>query len=69
MTLEIKLQSESPMKSDTHKRARLRLDDRLQALQPIDRFRAPPKGWIRALRDALGMTGKPLASKVIAVFG
>lgn len=57
------------MKSDTHKRARLRLDDRLQALQPIDRFRAPPKGWIRALRDALGMMGKPLASKVIAVFG
>lgn len=69
MTLEIKLQSESSMKSDTHKRARLRLDDRLQALQPIDRFRAPPKGWIRALRDALGMMGKPLASKVIAVFG
>lgn len=56
MALKIKLQSESSMKSDTHKRARLRLDERLQALQPSDRFRAPPQGWVRALRDALGMT-------------
>lgn len=64
MTLEIKLQSESSMKSDTHKRARLRLDERLQALQPTDRFRAPPKGWVRALRDVLGMTGAQLGARI-----
>lgn len=45
------------MKSDIRKRARGRLDERLHALQPIDRFKAPPgAGWVRALRDALGMT-------------
>jgi predicted DNA-binding mobile mystery protein A len=61
---KIKLQPESTMKSNTHKRARLRLDERLQALQPIDRFRAPPKGWVRALRDALGMTGAQLGARI-----
>ncbi|EJJ30906.1 transcriptional regulator, partial [Rhizobium ruizarguesonis] len=34
------------MKSDSRKRGRLRLDERLRALHPIDRFRAPPKGWV-----------------------
>ncbi|MEI3807502.1 mobile mystery protein A [Agrobacterium sp. CCNWLW32] len=52
------------MKSDTRKRARGRLDERLQPLQPVDRFRAPPKGWIRALRDALGMTGAQLGTRI-----
>jgi Fic-DOC domain mobile mystery protein B len=27
------------------------------ALKPEDRFSAPPKGWVRAIRDALDMTG------------
>jgi len=49
---------------DTRKRARARLDERLRALQPIDRFKAPPKGWIRALRDALGMTGAQLGARI-----
>ncbi|WP_132589765.1 mobile mystery protein A [Rhizobium sp. BK068] len=44
--------------------ARLQLDERLRALQPIDRFKAPPKGWVRALRDALGMTGAQLGGRV-----
>ena len=52
------------MKSDTRKRARQRLDERLLALQPIDRFKTPPKGWIRALRDALGMTGAQLGARI-----
>ncbi|WEX75734.1 mobile mystery protein A [Sinorhizobium numidicum] len=52
------------MKSNTRKRARLRLDERLQSLQPIDRFRAPPRGWVRALRDALGMTGVQLGARI-----
>lgn len=52
------------MKSDARKRARQRLDERLSSLKPEDRFRPPPKGWIRAIRDALGMTGVQLAKRL-----
>jgi len=52
------------MKNDTRQRARLRLDERLLPLKPEDRFRAPPKGWVRAIRDALGMTGVQFAKRL-----
>ncbi|EMS94838.1 hypothetical protein H009_25295 [Agrobacterium tumefaciens str. Cherry 2E-2-2] len=52
------------MKDDARKRARKRLDERLRGLQPAEGFRAPPKGWVRALRDALGMTGSQLGSRM-----
>ncbi|QKK33787.1 mobile mystery protein A (plasmid) [Rhizobium indicum] len=52
------------MKGEARKRARTRLDERLRALQPAERFRAPPKGWVRALRDALGMTGAQLGLRM-----
>jgi len=52
------------MKSDTKSRARQRLDERLQPLKPVDRFRSPPKGWLRAIRDALGMTGVQFAGRL-----
>jgi predicted DNA-binding mobile mystery protein A len=52
------------MKKDTRQRARQRLDERLSYLKPEDRFRPPPKGWIRAIRDALGMTGVQLAVRM-----
>ncbi|RWK53170.1 mobile mystery protein A [Mesorhizobium sp.] len=52
------------MKDDARKRARERLDQRLSALKPEDRFRPPPKGWIRAIRDAIGMTGVQLAKRL-----
>lgn len=52
------------MKSDARQRARQRLDERLSSLNPQDRFRPPPKGWIRAIRDALGMTGVQLAKRL-----
>ena len=34
------------------------------ALKPEDRFSAPPKGWVRAIRDALGMTGVQFARRL-----
>jgi predicted DNA-binding mobile mystery protein A len=34
------------------------------ALKPEDRFAAPPKGWVRAIRDALGMTGVQFAKRL-----
>lgn len=52
------------MKNDTRQRARQRLDERLKALKPEDRFRTPPKGWLRAIRDAFGMTGVQFARRL-----
>ncbi len=52
------------MKNDTRQRARQRLDERLLALKPEDRFKAPPKGWVRAIRDALGMAGVQFAKRL-----
>jgi predicted DNA-binding mobile mystery protein A len=52
------------MKTDARQRARQRLDERLSALKPEDRFHPPPKGWIRAIRDAIGMSGVQLASRL-----
>jgi predicted DNA-binding mobile mystery protein A len=52
------------MKNDTRQRARQRLDERLLALKPEERFKAPPKGWGRAIRDALGMTGVQFARRL-----
>ena len=52
------------MKNDTRQRARQRLDERLLALKPEDRFKAPPKGWVRAIRDALGMAGVQFANRL-----
>lgn len=45
-------------------RARRRLDERLSALKPENRFTPPPKGWIRAIREALGMTGAQFGLRV-----
>ena len=52
------------MKNDARQRGRKRLDERLIALKPEDRFNAPPKGWVRAIRDALGMTGVQFARRL-----
>jgi predicted DNA-binding mobile mystery protein A len=52
------------MKNDARQRGRKRLDERLMALKPEDRFAAPPKGWVRAIRDALGMTGVQFAKRL-----
>ena len=52
------------MKSEVRKRARDRLDKRLAPLKPVERFRTPPKGWVRAIRDALGMSGVQFARRL-----
>jgi predicted DNA-binding mobile mystery protein A len=41
-----------------------RLDERLASTKPIERFTPPPKGWIRAIRDALGMSGAQLGKRI-----
>lgn len=36
--------------------ARRRLDEKLTGLAPLAQAKAPPKGWLRAIRDSLGMS-------------
>ena len=43
---------------------REQLDASLHRLSPLLDATAPPKGWIRAIRDALGMTAKQLANRL-----
>jgi len=52
------------MKKDIRRRARLRLDERLARFHAPSRLTPPPKGWISAIREALGMTGVQLARRL-----
>jgi DNA-binding transcriptional regulator YiaG len=36
----------------------------LSRFQPLRETRIPPKGWIRAIRTALGMSGRQLAERM-----
>src|SRR5271168_4978205 len=40
------------------------LDARFADLRPLAAIHRPPKGWIRAIRDALGMTTAQLARRL-----
>jgi predicted DNA-binding mobile mystery protein A len=40
------------------------LDQRFTALRPFAKSQRPPKGWVRAIRDALGMTTSQLARRL-----
>jgi predicted DNA-binding mobile mystery protein A len=40
------------------------LDRTLSRLRNVHDVSPPPKGWIRAIREALGMTGKQLADRL-----
>jgi predicted DNA-binding mobile mystery protein A len=44
-------------------RGRKRLDERLASLDH-EHLQIPPKGWIRAIRDALGMSGVQLGKRL-----
>ena len=43
---------------------RARLDERFREAEPLARFEPPPRGWIKAIRSALGMTTAQLASRL-----
>lgn len=45
-------------------RARKRLDERLAVAKPMKQQTPPPKGWIRAIRDGLGMSGAQLGKRI-----
>ena len=44
--------------------ARKHLDQRLAPLREAEGFVRPPRGWLRAMRDALGMTTAQLAKRI-----
>ncbi len=48
----------------THSQARRRLDDRYESVRPLVHLGRPNKGWIRAIRDALGMSSTELAARM-----
>lgn len=44
--------------------ARRQLDKRLKAFTNPDTLARPPRGWIKAIREALGMTAEQLAARL-----
>ncbi|MDD3182210.1 MAG: mobile mystery protein A [Alphaproteobacteria bacterium] len=40
------------------------LDQRFEELRPLLKAKRPPRGWVRAIRDALGMTATQLAKRM-----
>jgi len=52
------------MRSEDRALARKQLDKRLDFLRSTDALTRPPRGWIKAIREALGMTTAQLASRL-----
>lgn len=52
------------MKRDARHKARQRIDERLLTLKPVSQYAMPPRGWVRAIRDALGMTRVQFAMRL-----
>ena len=44
--------------------SRAQLDKRFEQIAPTFRYEAPVRGWIKAIREALGMTTQQLASRL-----
>lgn len=44
--------------------ARRNLDKRFERLRPLTNEKPPHRGWIRAIRDAIGMSGPELAARM-----
>jgi predicted DNA-binding mobile mystery protein A len=51
-------------KADTAALARKHLDRRLTPLRKTQDYARPPRGWIKAIREALGMTTAQLAQRM-----
>jgi predicted DNA-binding mobile mystery protein A len=52
------------MRSQARESSRKYLDKRLNLLTNVDAFERPPRGWIKAIREALGMTTAQLAKRL-----
>lgn len=52
------------MRAKERELARRQLDKRLKVLANINAFSTPPRGWIKAIREAMGMTAKQLGARL-----
>ena len=52
------------MKPQARLMARRQIDKRIEQLPNLTQFKRPPKGWIKAMREALGMTMGQLAERL-----
>ena len=52
------------MRAQDRALARKHLDEKLGPLRDSKALLRPPKGWVKALRDALGMTAEQLAQRI-----
>lgn len=52
------------MRPKLRKLARNQLDETLDYLRPLTRIPTPGRGWVRAIRETLGMTGEQLARRL-----
>jgi predicted DNA-binding mobile mystery protein A len=51
-------------KSQSAAQSRTHLDQRLSEFGPVARYKPPVRGWIKAIREALGMTTEQLARRL-----
>jgi predicted DNA-binding mobile mystery protein A len=52
------------MRAQNRALARKHLDKKLSPLRDSKALLRPPKGWVKALRESLGMTGEQLARRI-----
>jgi len=52
------------MRAQERALARKQLDTRLSTIRDATALLRPPKGWVKAIRDALGMTAEQLAQRI-----
>ena len=52
------------MRSEERALARKNLDKRLNSIRNLGDFARPPKGWVKAIREALGMTAEQMAVRL-----
>ena len=52
------------MRAQERALARRQIDKRLNSLQNMDVFARPSRGWIKAIREALGMTARQLGERL-----
>ena len=52
------------MATKNHKLIREQLDQTLKRFKGLQKMSMPQKGWLRAIRDALGMNGRQFAQRM-----
>ena len=52
------------MRAQDRATARRQLDKRLNLLRNKESFARPPRGWIKAIRESLGMTTRQFAKRI-----